>query len=65
MNWIAVLVVLGALGFIALKVFDRPDPRKRKLEQNSAAEGAPAEGVSAEGAAQGSPGEPPAEPSTP
>jgi hypothetical protein len=40
MNWIAVLVAIGVLGFIALKVFDRPDPRKRKREENLAAEGA-------------------------
>jgi hypothetical protein len=56
-NWVAVLAAIAALVYLVRVISTRPDPRKRKLQEESAQEGsgaAPAEGE-ATGAAAGDP----------
>jgi serine/threonine-protein kinase len=43
-NWVAVLAAIGALVYLVRVISDRPDPRKRKRQEDSAQDVAPAEG---------------------
>jgi serine/threonine protein kinase len=51
MNWLAVLVVIGVLGYLVRVISDRPDPRKRKRQDTEQQEQAAPSGEAQPGSA--------------